>query len=158
MNLQRCLLLLGFFVLNTVAIPLERDLIKRQTDFDIQSDVTYIYNNYIDADSPTIKSDFTQQVVARLYANYPSWNVVIYHVAHNDDDPKLCYSGTVYGTEFELPLPGTVSQTYGYDIVLLENGNLNMNGNPGGFDNWAFNGPSFTSYSDEGLVIFGNNC
>jgi hypothetical protein len=84
--------------------------------------------------------------------------VVIYHVAHNDKDPKLCHSGPVYITEFELPLPGIISQTYGYEIVLLENGNLNMNGNPGGFDNWRFDGPSFKSEASEGFVIFGSNC
>lgn len=60
-------------------------------------------------------------------------------------------------TEFELPL-GTMGQTYGYKIVLLENGNLNMNGNPGGFDNWAFEGPSVISEADQGFAIFGNNC
>jgi len=137
-------------------MPLERGLIKRQTDSSIHSEVIYIYNNYIDAASPTIKSDFTVQVVTTLYADYPSWNVVIYHVSHNDNDPKLCTSGIAYITEFELPLSG--SQTYGYEIVLLENGNLNMNGNPGGFDNWAFAGPSVTNDADEGFVIFGNNC
>ena len=124
----------------------------------LQSDVAYIYNNDIDATSPTIKSDFTNQVVTSLYSKYPSWNVVIYHVAHNDNDPKLCSSGTVYITEFELPLFGTIDQTYGYNIVLLENGGLNMNGNPGGFDNWAFEGPSVTYTAGEGYVIFGNGC
>ena len=84
--------------------------------------------------------------------------MVVYHVAHSDDDPKLCTSGTAYMTEFELPLPGLFGQTYGYEIVLLENGNLNMNGNPGGFDNWAFNGTSVTNEAGQGFVIFGNNC
>jgi hypothetical protein len=77
-------------------------------------------------------------------------------VSHNDKDPKLCAPATAISAELEIPAIEGLT-TYGYRIVVLQTGSLSMGGNPGGYDNWRFGGPSFSRTANEGFVVFGGD-
>lgn len=122
-----------------------------------------IYNQNVDKTSSDIKAEFTGKIIDHLstWPDAAGWNILIYHLNYNDKDPILCTAdNNGYFADYELPTGNVlgIQTTYGYRVVLLSDGSINMNGNDGGYDNWRMTGPSVHFTAGQGYATFGDGC
>lgn len=120
------------------------------------------YNLYHDASltGDAAKSQFTTMIVDKLLA-YPNdqiadiYNVAVFRTAaetYAETDIRLCSlnNGGFY-TKYQV-------EGSWYTIALVQDGSLELNGNDGGYQNWAMGGPSVHRAAGQTFATFGVGC
>lgn len=133
-------------VMHTASAPSS----KRQLDIaaDILSIVDSVFDivSSIDDAQHDQEGAFTQQTVADLAAQYPTYNILVYH----DQDSGFEYVNG-YHQHVELELVDGLGTTKGYEVWVFESGTFSLAGD-GGFENWCFQG--YWDEPEEGYVEF----
>lgn len=115
-----------------------RSTSKRQLDIaaDILSIVDSVFELVGDIDDAQHEqeSSFTTQTGGDLAAQYPGWNILIYH----DTDSYFEYVNG-YHQHVELELVDGLGTSKGYEVWVFESGTFQLAGD-GGYENWYFSG------------------